>query len=145
MSDSVRPLRWQSSRLPHPWDSPGKKTGVCCHFLLQYMEVKSEVAQLCLTFGDPMDHSLPGSSVHEIFQTRVLEWGAIAFSDPRSYSVSILIFWGLYMLFSIVAASTYIPINKTWGFSFLYILTNTHTHTHTHTHIYIYRESLFDK
>ena len=68
--------------LPCPWDSPGKNTGVGCHFLLQCMKVKSEseVAQLCLTLSDPMDCSLPGSSVHGIFQARVLEWGAIAFS-----------------------------------------------------------------
>ena len=67
---------------PHPWDSPGKNTGVGCHFLLQYMKVKSEseVAQSCLTLRNPMDCSLPGSSVHEIFQARVLEWGATAFS-----------------------------------------------------------------
>ena len=66
----------------HPWDSLGKNTGVGCHFLLQCMKVKSqsEVAQLCPTLSDPMDCSLPGSSVHEIFQARVLEWGAIAFS-----------------------------------------------------------------
>ena len=53
-----------------------------CHFLLQCMKVKSEseVVQLCLTLCDPMDCSLPGSSVHGIFQVRVLEWGAIAFS-----------------------------------------------------------------
>ena len=65
-----------------PWDSPGKNTGVGCHFLLQCMKVKSEseVAQLCPTLSDPMDCSLPGSSVHGIFQARVLEWGAIAFS-----------------------------------------------------------------
>ena len=44
-------------------------------------KVKSEVAQSCLTLSDPMDCSLPGSSVHGIFQARVLEWGAIAFSD----------------------------------------------------------------
>ena len=83
MSDSVRPHRWQPTRLPCPWDSPGKKTGVGCHFLLQCMKVKSEseVAQLCPTLNDPMDRSLPGSSVHGIFQARVLEWGAIAFSD----------------------------------------------------------------
>ena len=63
-------------------DSPGKNTGVGCHFLLQCMKVKSEseVAQLCPTLSDPMDCSLPGSSVHGIFQARVLEWGAIAFS-----------------------------------------------------------------
>ena len=69
-------------RLPHPCDSPGKNTGVGCHFLLQCMKVKSEseVAQLCLTLRDPMDCSLPGSSIHGIFQARVLEWAAIAFS-----------------------------------------------------------------
>ena len=82
MSNSVQPHRWQPTRLPHPWDSPGKNTGVGCHFLLQCIKVKSEseVAQSCLTLSDPMDWSLPGSSVHEIFQARVLEWGAIAFS-----------------------------------------------------------------
>ena len=83
MSDSVWPHRWQPTRLPRPWDSPGKNTGVGCHFLLQCMKVKceSEVAQSCLTLSDPMDCSLPGSSIHGIFQARVLEWGAIAFSD----------------------------------------------------------------
>ena len=67
---------------PVPGISPGKNTGVGCHFLLQCMNVKSqsEVAQLCPTLSDVMDCSLPGSSVHEIFQARVLEWGAIAFS-----------------------------------------------------------------
>ena len=72
--DSVRPQRWQPTRLPHPWDSPGKNTGVGCHFLLQCMKVKSEseVAQSCLTPSDPMDCSIPGSSVHGIFQARVL-------------------------------------------------------------------------
>ena len=70
------------TRLPRPWDSPGKNTGLGCHFLLQCMKVKSEseVTQSCLTSSDPMDCSLPGSSVHGIFQARVLEWGAIAFS-----------------------------------------------------------------
>jgi len=64
---------------PRPWDSPGKNTGVGCHFLLQCMKVKSEseVAQLCLTLSDPMDCSLPGSYIHGIFQARVLGWGAI--------------------------------------------------------------------
>ena len=82
MSDSVRPQRRQPTRLPRPWDSPGKNTGVGCHFLLQCMKVKSEseVTQLCPTPSDPMDCSLPGSSVHGIFQARILEWGAIAFS-----------------------------------------------------------------
>ena len=78
----MRPQRWQPTRLSRPWDSPGKNNGVGCHFLLQCMKVKSEseVAQSCLTFSDPMDCSLPGSCVHGIFQARVLEWSAIAFS-----------------------------------------------------------------
>ena len=82
MSDSSRPHRRQPTRLLRPWDSPGKNTGVGCHFLLQCMKVKSEreVAQSCPTLRDPMDCSLPGSSIHGIFQPRVLEWGAIAFS-----------------------------------------------------------------
>ena len=67
----------------HPWDSRGKNTGVGCHFLLQCMKVKieSEVPQSCPTLSDPMDCSVPGSSVHGIFQARVLEWSAIAFSN----------------------------------------------------------------
>ena len=67
-----------------PWDSPGKNTGVGCHFLLQCMKMKSEreVTQLCLTLGNPMACSLPGSSVHGISQARGLEWDAIAFSMP---------------------------------------------------------------
>ena len=79
----MRPHRQQPTRLPCPWDSWGKNpTGVGCHFLLQCMKVKSEseVAHSCLTLSDPMDYSPPGSSVHGIFQARVLEWGAIAFS-----------------------------------------------------------------
>ena len=71
---------------PHPWDSPGKNTGVGCHFLLQCMKVKSEseVAQSYPTLSDPMDCSLPGSSVYGIFQARVLEWVAISFSRRSS-------------------------------------------------------------
>ena len=85
MSDSVWPQRQQPTRLPCPWDSPGKSTGVGCHFLLQCVKVKSEseVTQACLTLSNPTDCSLPGSSVHGIFQARVLEWGAIAFSTFR--------------------------------------------------------------
>ena len=88
VSNSVRPQRRQPTGLPRPWDSPGENTGVGCHFLLQCMKVKSEseVAQSCRTLSDPMDCSLPGSSVHGIFQARVLEWGAIAFS-------SLMIIW----------------------------------------------------
>ena len=85
MSNSLRPHRRQPTRLPRAWDSPGKNTGVGCHFLLQCMKVKSEseVTQSCLTLSDPMDCSLPGFSIHGIFQARVLEWGAIAFSRDR--------------------------------------------------------------
>ena len=74
MSDSMRPHRLQPTRLPRPWDSPGKNTGVGCHFLLQCLKSESEVAQSCLTLRDPMDCILPGSSIHGIFQARVLEW-----------------------------------------------------------------------
>ena len=89
MSDSVRPHR-QPTRPCSAWDPPGKNTGVGCPFLLQCMKVKSqsEVAQSCLTLSDPMDCSLPGSSVHGIFQARVLEWVAFAllyrFSNVQS-------------------------------------------------------------
>ena len=92
MSDSVRPHRWQPTRLPRPWDSPGKNNRVGCHFLLQCRNVKSEseVAQSCLTLSDPMDCSPPGSSVHGIFQVIVLEWIAIAFSEKEvQYSQSL--------------------------------------------------------
>ena len=91
MSDSVQPHRWQPTRLCCPWDSPGKNTGVGCHFLLQCMKGKceSEVIQLCLTLCDPMDCSQPGSSVHGIFQARVLEWGAIAFSKGTPINLQV--------------------------------------------------------
>ena len=87
VSDSVRPHRRQPTRLHRPWDSPGKNTGVGCHFLLQCMKVKSEseVTQLCPTFSDLTDCSLQGPSVQEIFQARVLEWVAIAFSKIKRY------------------------------------------------------------
>ena len=92
MSDSVQPRRRQPTRLPRPWDSPGKNTGVGCHFLLQCMKVKSEseVVQSYLTLSDLMDCSLPGSSVHGILQARGLEWGAIAFSNTYAYIYAIL-------------------------------------------------------
>ena len=85
VSDSVRSHRRQSTRLRRPWDSPGKTTGVGCHFLLQCMKVKSEseVTQSCSTLSNPMDCSPPRSSVHGIFQVRGLEWGAIAFSTTK--------------------------------------------------------------
>ena len=78
-------------QVPYPWDSQGRDTGVGCHFLLQCVKVKSEseVVQPCLTLRDPMDCSLPGSSIHGIFQARVLEWVAIAFSDMNPIAVLI--------------------------------------------------------
>ena len=84
VSDSVKPHRRQPTRLPHPWDSPGKNTGVGCHFLLQCIKVESEseVAQSCPTLSDLMGCSPPGSSIRGIFQARALEWGGIAFSEP---------------------------------------------------------------
>ena len=87
MSDSVWPHRWQPTRLHRPWDSPGKSTGVGCHFLLQCKNVisESQVAQSCPTLRYPMDCSLPGSSVPGIFQARVLEWGSITFSERASW------------------------------------------------------------
>ena len=89
------PHRRQPSRLPGPWDSPGKNTGVGCHFLLQCMKVKSEseVAQACPTLSNPMDYSPPGSSIHGIFQARVLEWGAIAFSHRLGFIKYLVIFF----------------------------------------------------
>ena len=79
------PIDGKPTRLPSPWDSPGRNTGVGCHFLLQCMKVKSEseVAQSCPTLSDPMDCSPPGSAIHGVFQERVLEWGAIVFSVRR--------------------------------------------------------------
>ena len=83
VSDSVRPHRRQPTRLPRPWDSPGKNTGVGCHFLLPCMKMKSqsEVAQLCPTLCNPRDGSPPGSPIPGILQARTLEWVAISFSN----------------------------------------------------------------
>ena len=126
MSDSVRPHRWQPTRLPHPWDSPGKNTGVGCHFLLQRMKVKSEseVTQSCLTLSDPLDCSLPGSSVHGIFQARVLKWFSrysIAFRvcvahSPKTWPLSLL--WVKCILFPEELTSKFLenrcPSSKYW-------------------------------
>ena len=115
---------------PHPWDSQGKNTGVGCNFLLQCMKGKSEseVVQLCLTLSDPMDGSLPGSSVHGIFQARVLEWAAIAFSElisPLNKFVNIC-FTRLYMIINI-------------SFSFIVTLYTLYIYIY----IYIYNLSLY--
>ena len=112
MSDSVRPHRQQPIRFPLPWDSPGKNTGVGCHFLLQCMKVKSEweVTQLRPTLRDPMDCSLPGSSVHGIFQARVLEWGAIAFSGHCNEHDYMLILSSIYMFFCEVSVKNILPV-----------------------------------
>ena len=135
MSNSMPPYRQQPARLPHPWDSPGKNTGVGCHFLLQCMKVKSEseVAQSCLILRDPMDCSPQGSSVHGIFQARVLKWAAIAFSDSCLFKIVILYhtlvflfseYFGIFILFFIVATPDYILANSVQGFSFLRNLTS---------------------
>ena len=108
--------RRQPTRLPRPWDSPGKNTGVGFHFFIQCMKVKreSEVSQSCLTLSDPMNCSLPGSSVHGIFQARVLEWVAIAFSGMYVYKcIHICIHTHIYMCVCI------------------------YIYKYTHTHIYI--------
>ena len=113
MSDSVQPHRRQHTKLLRPWDSPGKNTGVGCHFLLQYMKVKSEieVAQSYLTLSDPMDCSPPGSSVHGIFRARGLEWVAIAFSSVVGNAV--FSYW--------TSALKICPIPSSSFFSFLHV------------------------
>ena len=132
MSDPVRPHRRQPTRLPCPWDSPGKNTGVGCHFLLQCMRVKSksEVAQSCPTLRDPMDCSLSGSSVHGIFQATVLEWVAIAYT--YTYIPSFLDFlpiWvtkeQLYSRFSLVIYLIH-SINSVYTSTLISQFTHTH-------------------
>ena len=125
MSDSVRPHRWQPTRLPRPWDSPGKNTGVGCHFLLQCMKVKSEseVAQSCLTLSDPMDCTLPGSSVHGIFQAKLLEWGAIPFSDIYIHMyTNTYILYQILFLYMLLQNTKYSSLCYTVGPCWLFIL-----------------------
>ena len=117
MSDSVRPHRQQPTRLHRPWDSPGKNTGVGCHFLLQCMKVKSEreVTQSFPALHTPMDCSLPGSSAHEIIQARVLEWGAIPFSETKSYQIPNLLTLSLhYGYMAVLTLSSYLLEAKPW-------------------------------
>src|SRR5574341_107773 len=110
MSNCVRPHTQQPTRFPHPWNSPGKNTGVGCHFLLQCMKAKSEneVVQSCPTLRDPMDCSPPGSSIHGIFQARVLEWGAIAFSNFTLDKPKHISKFNLYISFVILDQLSYL-------------------------------------
>ena len=114
MSDSVR-HRQQPTRLRRPWDSPGKNTGVCFHFLLQCKKVKSEVSQSCPTFCDPMDYSLPGSSIHGILQARVLEWVAIAFSNKTPYLPLFCNFWTYWLSEIGYLHNTPFPCQNFWS------------------------------
>ena len=85
MSDSLQPHRWQPTRLLCPWDSPGKNTGVGCHFLLQCMKVKSEseVAQSCPTLSDPMDCSLQSMAPRSMGFSRQEYWSGVPLPSPR--------------------------------------------------------------
>ena len=116
---TLQPYRPQSTKLRHPWDSPCKNVGVGCHFLLQCMKVKSEseVTQSCPTLRDPMDCSPPGSSIHGIFQARILEWVAIAFSEQifltrDQTQVSCIDRWILYHWATWEAQIILLPHNK---------------------------------
>ena len=117
VSNSVRPHRRQPTRLPRPWDSPGKNTGVGCHFLLQCMKVKreSEVAQWCLTLSDPMDYSLPGSSIHGIFQARVLEGFSLLVRKSDCFPLSFNIWF-----FSYKSSSFLSPLWYSWKFILIF-------------------------
>ena len=128
MSDSVRPHRLKPTRLRCPWDSPGKNIGVGCHFLLQRMEVKSEseVAQLCPTPSDPMDCSLPGSSIHGICQARVLEWAAIAFSDIPCKQQQITHLGSAYFHSASVSAKPH-PMDAAWSITQSYLPRGAHS------------------
>ena len=83
MSDSVQAHRQQPTRLPRPWDSPGKNTGVGCHFLLQCMKVKSEseVAQSCPTLSNPMDSAYQAPPSMGL--SRQEYWGGVPLASPR--------------------------------------------------------------
>ena len=133
MSDSVRPHRWEPARLPRPWDSPSKNTEVGCHFLPQCIKVKSEseVTQLCLTLSDPMDCSLPGSSIHGIFQARVLEWVTSAFSVKWLQP--------LYITLQQFLKRTSLQFSVNPQFP-SYINTQRHMNTHMHMPVHKYSE-----
>ena len=120
----MQPQRWQPTRLPRPWDSPGKNTRVGCHFLLQCMKVKSEseVAQSCPTLSDPMDCSLLGSSIHGIFQARVLEWGAIGRTKMISWTNKINSYDFICLIFFL--PEHFFGFSKLWQKGFRYIFQN---------------------
>ena len=94
VSNSQQPHGLSATRLLCPWDFPGKNTGVGCHFLLQCMKVKSEseVAQSCPTLSNPTDCSLPGSSIHGIFQAGVLEWVLLPSTTATVWAFQFTIF-----------------------------------------------------
>ena len=117
MSDSLWPHGLKPTSLLPPWDSPGKNTGVGCHFLLQCIKVKSEseVAQSCLTLSDPMDCSLPVSSLHGILQARTLEWVAISFSNAWKWKVKVKLLSPIWLLVNPWTAAYQAP--PSMGFS----------------------------
>ena len=111
---------------PCPWDSPGKNPGVGCHFLLQCMKVKSEseFAQSCPTLSDLMDCSPPGSSVHGIFQARVLEWLPKFLSSPYSHCMLVgnwTVLWSTFFQQNLTMKNKRQP--NVFSHSFGYLLT----------------------
>ena len=107
MSDSVRPHGRQPTRLPRPWDSPGKNTGVGCHFLLQCMKVKSEseVAQLCQLLATPWAaaHQAPPSMGF----SRQEYWSGVPLPSP------IFILWNIILKYKeIIYATTRMNLEK---------------------------------
>ena len=128
VSDSVRPHRRQPTRLPYPCNSPGKNTGVGCHFLLQCMKLKSEseVAQPCPTLRDPMDCSPPGSSVHGIFQARVLASHFITTEPPGKPRYSSVICVILCRVYMPIPISRFIPPPSSPWFPYIHSLESHH-------------------
>ena len=145
MSNSVQPHRWQPTRLSRPWDSPGKNIGVDCHFLLQCVKMKneSEVAQSCVTLRDPMDCSSPGSYVHGIFQARVLEWGAIAFSEDLNTRCAHCYWMSLFPFPFINRAGAHMHIClhlylHIWACMCMNIYMSEYIYTNTHIYLFLY-------
>ena len=124
MSDSVRPHRWQPTRLPCPWDFPGKNTGVGCHFLLQCMKAKSEVAQRVQLFATPQTaaYQAPPSMGF----SRQGYWSGVPLPSPCSIVCSSIFSYlrNPSILFSIATVPVYIPTNSAEGFSSLHTLSS---------------------